>query len=615
MSEIVLPGLQCPPELSREERRMWLLEVEGEELQRAVQDMTRDLREVAASHQAELSELASLPAAELLASPFGLRASALGIAAGVAAVEHETRLAVPPGWAVREEVEDPDHGRWDRGSLLIGKYQSFYQDEPFIVRNPDHSAKWTPHEMLHRASGFFWRDDMTRWELYLGARLNELVPVVVWYGADACLRLDQDGFRREDAALRRHARLEDAHWLDAQRLSDDRVAGALKWLRKGVSHFERELSAVDRELMTGQRIELDDDRLNASSDALAYVVGHYERLTQRGVAYVLGELHCVQAWRFDDVAAYRERIVALFDEVFFGDIVVDTELARARREERELWDRALRLAHHPEQRAGRILALVRTLNEGGDPTEAFEKAATSADAALIAGAQGLVDSQEPAGLQQLAEGLESWAPATISLLMAQDALEGLLARFYASPAFQRRESMEERLQRFLLESEDNEARLVADLLAFEWALARPAASDPHIEELCEHEVEAYEADGRIVASSSFSLYRFSHDVAALHAALLNDEEGGELTVHAVEHELLIGTFPGDTVRVLPAPRAVRALFEQLQSVGSLSLSDALATLESDALEIPDYLAAWPENAGEWLLDLLEAGALGYKSPR
>ena len=36
--------------------------------------------------------------------------------------------------------------------------------------------------------GWFWRPDQTRFEAYLGARLNELLPVVHWYGTAELLR-------------------------------------------------------------------------------------------------------------------------------------------------------------------------------------------------------------------------------------------------------------------------------------------------------------------------------------------------------------------------------------------------------------------------------------------
>ena len=51
-----------------------------------------------------------------------------------------------------------------------------------------HRRKWRPHELLHGAVGFFWREDASRFETYVGARLNELLPVVHWYGLDEIFR-------------------------------------------------------------------------------------------------------------------------------------------------------------------------------------------------------------------------------------------------------------------------------------------------------------------------------------------------------------------------------------------------------------------------------------------
>ncbi|MEM9068955.1 MAG: hypothetical protein AAGE52_10630, partial [Myxococcota bacterium] len=119
-----------------------------------------DLRRIDAE---VLAAYAQLPVGEVIASPFALRAVALGVERGVTSVHRELRALLP--WSFG--VHDPDHGVWDRGALHVGKYQSFQAEAPFATFDPLHDAKWAPHEFLHRALGFFFRPTMSRFELYL----------------------------------------------------------------------------------------------------------------------------------------------------------------------------------------------------------------------------------------------------------------------------------------------------------------------------------------------------------------------------------------------------------------------------------------------------------------
>jgi hypothetical protein len=143
-------------------------------------------------------------------------------------------------------VRDPDHGVWDRGALRSGKYQGFLADEPFAIYDPSHVSKWGPHELLHRAAAFFFRAGATRWEHYLGARLNELVPVVAWYGAEQAMRLDEGAFDRAAAGRAPSAGRDDARWLSEDESAlMGRARRAAPIFREGLAHFERELAAID----------------------------------------------------------------------------------------------------------------------------------------------------------------------------------------------------------------------------------------------------------------------------------------------------------------------------------------------------------------------------------
>jgi hypothetical protein len=326
-------------------RRRALAALPDEALVERLVAMACALRETRAE-QAAIARAASLPLAEVVASPFSLRAVAMGVEVGATTRHVELRLRPPwPDALVGgPEVRDPEHGVWDGGVLKTGKYQGFMADEPFATYDPAHVSKWGPHELMHRAAGFFFRPGLTRWELYLGARLNELVPVVLFYGPEQVMRLAEGAFDRRAAGARPAARLEEARWrTEDEAALSGRAARTVAQLRAGIAHFERELSAIDEELATGRRVRAPHPFLDASSDATAYVVGHHARLTDPAVSAVLARVP--RAVRSEAPREYRDRIEALFDRLLFAPLEVDLERAARRRRARAVWDLMLRAAH------------------------------------------------------------------------------------------------------------------------------------------------------------------------------------------------------------------------------------------------------------------------------
>ena len=413
---------------------------------------------------AALAAHARLPPGEVAASPFGLRAVALAVRAGATSVDRETRTLID--WTGTPITEDPNHGVWEAGRLHVGKYQAFLQDAPFATYDPAHIAKWGPHELMHRAAGFFWRRDMGRFELYLGARLNELLPVALWYGPDQWLRLRDgaDGFVR--AAAPREAPLEAAVWLDGD---FGAMGSTLCWLRSGFEHVAGELAVIDREGASGRTLASPVHRggavLDASSDAAAYVLGHYERLTEPAVADVLEAVS--RGDRFDAIEAYRAHVERVWSDLFFGDILIEETAVKAARGARVRWDQALRRAL------------------GADD------GATGAD-----GHQGM-------DMGQLHDGVLSVAPVTADL--AEDLDPEWLDRFSESDAIRVRAPLGERLRRFWAASHP----LLADLVHFENLLATCAPGTRN---------HLADPDGdRVARSDGFALHRFGHDVLALHA--------------------------------------------------------------------------------------------------
>ncbi len=339
----LLPGLRAPGCRTPTQRISWLASAPLEELTGHLVEQVLATRAVAAELGAECASQACLPEGEVLASPFGMRAVVMGAREGVVAVHHETRAIIPvdPEF-VDDAVIDPMHGVWDGGELRLGKYQSFFQDEPFIRWNPNHSAKWTPHEMLHRASGFFARDTMTKWEFYIGSRLNEIAPVALWYGADEFLRLERSATDVVNDTPRLQAPRELCRWIyDDEDLLRERARREAHFVRESAAHFEAEMDAIRSEIADGQRIVVPHPRLNSSSDALAYVVGHYNRVVdalRHTDAYAL----VPPGVQSTDVREYTSRIESIFDGLFFADLAWSPVDVDEKVMQRDRWDISLR---------------------------------------------------------------------------------------------------------------------------------------------------------------------------------------------------------------------------------------------------------------------------------
>ena len=225
------------------------------------------------------------PALDVLVTAMSGRAALLGLSRGCAFAHHELRGRLPMPKGLEPEIAVWGDGTvpvWNDGVLEEPKYFSFFQDAPVPVFNPNHRRKWRAHELLHAAQGFFWNPEMSRFSFYLGARLNELLPVVPWYGFDEAARprcaahegaaSDQEFCRGCEAAARPWWEM-DAGWRAGQR------EAAVGCFERGLEHFEAEWSACVRELEGGRRVSTPRPGLDASSDAVGYLRGHWNRVT------------------------------------------------------------------------------------------------------------------------------------------------------------------------------------------------------------------------------------------------------------------------------------------------------------------------------------------------
>lgn len=290
------------------------------------------------------------PPLDLCTTPLATRAALLAAARGAAFCHHEARrrLPMPPELAPEVEVwgELGTTPVWQAGVLQEPKYFSFFQDAPLPAFNPNHRRKWRPHELLHMAQGFFWSPDMTRFAFTLGARLNELVPVVHWYGWDEAFRpacpahLDLGARRLDCLACEAAAR----PWWDADPTWwQQRADAAAPRLRDAHDHLRHEWLACLRELDTGRPCPTPRVGLDASSDAIGYLRGHWNRVT----AWSFG------AWAerflidgedyFSTLEPAFARAANVARDLTSGPLSASLPQARARRARRALQDMGYRL--------------------------------------------------------------------------------------------------------------------------------------------------------------------------------------------------------------------------------------------------------------------------------
>ncbi|MFK7991022.1 MAG: hypothetical protein AB8I08_33690 [Sandaracinaceae bacterium] len=562
-------------------RRAALQSMDDDALAAALQRLAVALRGVDVKR---LASNAGLPTAEVGASPFALRAVAMGVEVG--AVSRHRELRAEPDWTERlapPEVRDPNHDVWDRGVLRTGKYQGFMAEAPFATYDPSHVSKWGPHEMMHRAAGFFFRPDFTRWELYLGARLNELVPVVLFYGPEQAMRLEEGAFDRAAAGRSPSARSQRAMWrLDDGALAE-RARAAVPIFREGLAHFERELAAIDREIESHLRVRVPHPVLDASSDATAYVVGHEQRLSAPEVQAVLSAVPAFA--RFDTLESYRAHVETVFDRLLFAPL--EAAPSATRQAQRLAWDRLLRAATIGVDVEDHVACIA----SGEDPAERLRADLVEEELAVV-----LEDGAQPC-LRQLSDGLGQVAPCALALLG-----DGAVEAFAVSDAIWDRAPL---AQRFAAWVEPGAARSMA---TFEAAIVVQREDDA-IERLTVP-AEALPGDeafraGWVVPNVAAHTLALPHDVLSSHA----DFAEGEHTVPVEAPSAVCVTAHRGEVAVIPLPACVADALSLLEDATS---TDALAQTIDASLE-PE--PGWPKNGLAWVRELLLAGALGWRPRR
>ncbi len=567
-------------------------------------DWMVELRQSSADSLPAIAQWLGVESGELVAGPFALRATALGIEQGALLTRHESRACVP--WRSKlcgaTQASDDDHGQWVAGALVTGRYQSFCLDGAFATMNPNHSSRWTAHELLHRAIGFAWRPDMPRWEHYRVNRLAELLPVVHWYGFDRFCRLDERGdYDPHTDAKSPDSPVEEALWWREPREHLQRRALLCdKMLSDAMAHYQSELSALASEAQTLEPTPAAHGLLNSSSDALAYVAGHMTRLEDEHIANMLCAV--VRPLPAKDFSDMFKRIATVLDDLLFSDIELDPEIVHARALGRTLWD----ICH-------------RTVHVLGTPPEAIDwtNVAAACDAAYLGDARlaleqieiicvsmprsseilalGLLQDENLStpwvDIDQLIEGVEAVAPATSVWLEHRGRLDEVIKSLACSVA---RGPLISRLRdtvQTLVPTEDRAKALVE----FEYTLQGATRRDDLTEHLSSH-LSGPVDNGWLRPNPVFRALRFDADIP-------------EFAWHLQQGASIPQIGPGGTWLVGNVGGQVHVIHLQ----GPLeSVWDALPCSIDEVSRLVETLA--PDWGDHWLGELTHAGAVAVMPP-
>lgn len=607
-NRIVIDAPVLVPKGDAAARRDWLCQASDSELAQWLASTLPSWRAAATEHGAHVARLVGAPVGEVVASPFGFRACAMGAAVGAAVVHHELRPVWrwDPDLLADAAVADERTGEWVDGALVAGRYEGFCQDLPLATFDPNHSARWTPHELLHRVCGFHWHPDMTRWQLYAAARLGEIVPVAHWYGTDTALRLDRDGFDRESDALFPGADVAAAGWLHGIN-QQHRMPAAIAGLRTAARWVSAELDAVAQEARIHQTVAVADPLLDSVTDAIAYATGHVQRLRHGVVGSVLEAVTVLGRHRFAERDAYASHVADVFDRLVFGAVQIDPATCAAALAGRVVWDLCVRSAFCDPVVAEEVLAphlsdiqqaCVDGANGDGDAASALVGELTTSlreagmDELFPIGLCGALEPTEATGRPQLEAGVWSVAPGIVEALASTGIAAGQWVNELDDDVLWTRAPLVSRLKT----ATQNAEQPVREQAVTAFAIAAATARDDMTERLATPPIE-WPAD--LLGDPTSAVIRANPAFTATERPAC----------------YLVGRF-GEAVSVFPMPDFVAALWSHLadgpQTVSSCLevLQAALATAidtANDTVVDPE----WPDDAQSWLRELAEAGAIGW----
>ena len=216
-------------------------------------------------------------------NPFSVQISCMALAQGRRFTHHELRGYIPVPTDMEPEIPvweyDQNTPLWIDGVRRNPKHFCFRLDAVFPTFHPNYRSKWPVHELLHSLCGYFWHPDQTRFECYVGARLAELLPLTHWYGLDEVAR-SRCTHHTQKPPSKEYCRTCESmfgpYW-ETEWDIDQRIHSQ-KALEFAFSYYQEEREACIQEIHGNRRVDIPRILLDSSSDALAYLEGHWNRL-------------------------------------------------------------------------------------------------------------------------------------------------------------------------------------------------------------------------------------------------------------------------------------------------------------------------------------------------
>jgi hypothetical protein len=284
-----------------------------------------------------------VPFDDLVQTPISALISVLGYNDGRSYFHHESKEYVPPApnsTPERNVWEDTNLTPvWNEGVRVAPKYFSFFLDTVFPPFHPNHRKKWRPHELLHTLCRFYYHPSMTRFQLYVGARIGELLPVIHWYHLDEILRPRCPKHQERTLYKEFCQNCEDLvkpYWLTP--LDDSLIQRAHRKSIEALQHFNQELNAIEEELKNGIPVETRWQSLNASSDAIGYLHGHWNRLTSIGMQLYVDGFQIDGFDYYSTLDPFLSHTKDLFNQLCLCEIPKCDETFKRKQQRRKIQD-------------------------------------------------------------------------------------------------------------------------------------------------------------------------------------------------------------------------------------------------------------------------------------
>jgi hypothetical protein len=254
-------------------------------------------------------QITNAPDFELFRSP---AAQAIGDLASKSSLflthfEYKNHLSIPLQWLPEHRPDLDGDIKWANGQLKEHKYLHFRYDQPLGSFHPGHRSKWTAHELCHALVGFAWNPTMSPLTHSLVARTAELLPVALWYFFDEVQLKRCDIHEGMGMLFQDYCR--DCERLARSPRSFDEQDQ--KMLENGIKFVKDELSAVAKSRRFSKPISHIYASLDLSSDALAYVSMHQQRMEDPFFRAFIERFHGPHTGMWQDLDELEDRVLGL----------------------------------------------------------------------------------------------------------------------------------------------------------------------------------------------------------------------------------------------------------------------------------------------------------------